>query len=225
MEVIHMEFFLDTANIEEIKRINRLGLVNGVTTNPTIIAKENRDFEEVIKEICSIVEGPVSAEVIGVTTNEMVKEARVIADWAPNIVVKIPMTEAGLETVNILSKEGIKTNVTLIFSVAQGLMAAKAGATYISPFVGRVDDIGEDGIELIQNLKQVLRNYQYTAKIITASVRTIGHLEKAAVAGADIATIPGTLLPKLWKHPLTDNGIQQFLEDWKRVPKRFETLL
>ncbi|MCM3023969.1 fructose-6-phosphate aldolase [Heyndrickxia ginsengihumi] len=220
-----MEFFLDTANIEEIKRINRLGLVNGVTTNPTIIAKENRDFEEVIKEICSIVEGPVSAEVIGVTTNEMVKEARVIADWAPNIVVKIPMTEAGLETVNILSKEGIKTNVTLIFSVAQGLMAAKAGATYISPFVGRVDDIGEDGIELIQNLKQVLRNYQYTAKIITASVRTIGHLEKAAVAGADIATIPGTLLPKLWKHPLTDNGIQQFLEDWKRVPKRFETLL
>lgn len=225
MEVIHMEFFLDTANIEEIKRINRLGLVNGVTTNPTIIAKENRDFEEVIKEICSIVEGPVSAEVIGVTTNEMVKEARVIADWAPNIVVKIPMTEAGLETVNILSKEGIKTNVTLIFSVAQGLMAAKAGATYISPFVGRVDDIGEDGIELIQNLKQVLRNYQYSAKIITASVRTIGHLEKAAVAGADIATIPGTLLPKLWKHPLTDNGIQQFLEDWKRVPKRFETLL
>ncbi len=220
-----MEFFLDTANIEEIKRINRLGLVNGVTTNPTIIAKENRDFEEVIKEICSIVEGPVSAEVIGVTTNEMVKEARVIADWAPNIAVKIPMTEAGLETVNILSKEGIKTNVTLIFSVAQGLMAAKAGATYISPFVGRVDDIGEDGIELIQNLKQVLRNYQYTAKIITASVRTIGHLEKAAVAGADIATIPGTLLPKLWKHPLTDNGIQQFLEDWKRVPKRFETLL
>lgn len=213
-----MKFFMDTANIEEIKRINRLGLVDGVTTNPSIIAKEGRDFEETIKEICSIVDGPVSAEVIGLTVEEMVEEARNIATWAPNVVVKIPMTEAGLEAVNILSQEGIKTNVTLIFSVAQGLMAAKAGATYVSPFVGRVDDIGEDGIELIRNLKQTLSNYQFETEIITASIRTINHLEKAAIAGADIATIPGSLLPKLWKHPLTDNGIEQFLKDWEKVP-------
>ncbi|WP_068674967.1 fructose-6-phosphate aldolase [Oceanobacillus sp. Castelsardo] len=219
-----MKFYLDTANMEEIKRITRLGLVDGVTTNPTIIAKENRDFEETIKEICSIVDGPVSAEVIGLAVDEMVEEARNIATWAPNVVVKIPMTEDGLEAVNILSKEGIKTNVTLIFSVAQGLMAAKAGATYVSPFVGRVDDIGEDGIELIQNLKTTLANYGFETEIITASVRTISHLEKAAKAGADIATIPGSLLPKLWKHPLTDNGIKQFLEDWEKVPKKAESL-
>ncbi|WP_019378093.1 fructose-6-phosphate aldolase [Virgibacillus halodenitrificans] len=213
-----MKFFLDTANIEEIKRINKLGLVDGITTNPTIIAKENREFSEIIKEICSLVDGPVSAEVIGLTTVEMVEEAREIAQWASNVVVKIPMTEAGLEAVHILTKEGIKTNVTLVFSVAQGLMAAKAGATYISPFVGRVDDIGEDGIELIQNLKQTLNNYQFETEIITASIRTINHLEKAAIAGADIATIPGSLLPKLWSHPLTDKGIEQFLQDWKKVP-------
>lgn len=219
-----MKFFLDTANIEEIKRINRLGLVDGVTTNPTIISKEGRDFEEVIKEICSIVEGPVSAEVIGLTVEEMVSEARNIAQWASNIVVKIPMTEAGLEAVSILSKEGIKTNVTLIFSVAQGLMAAKAGATYVSPFVGRLDDIGVDGLELIQNLKTTLANFQFETEIITASVRTIGHLEEAALAGAHIATIPGSLLPKLWKHPLTDNGIAQFLADWEKVPKKADTL-
>lgn len=214
-----MDFYLDTANIEEIKRINRLGLVDGVTTNPSIIAKENRDFKETIKEICELVDGPVSAEVIGLTVEEMVAEARDIATWASNVVVKIPMTEAGLEAVNILYKEGIKTNVTLIFSVSQGLMAAKAGATYVSPFVGRIDDIGEDGLELIQNLKTTLQNYHFNTKIITASIRTINHLEKAAIAGADIATIPGSLLPKLWKHPLTDNGIEQFLADWESVPK------
>lgn len=214
-----MDFYLDTANIEEIKRINRLGLVDGVTTNPSIIAKENRDFKETIKEICELVDGPVSAEVIGLTVKEMVAEARDIATWASNVVVKIPMTEAGLEAVNILYKEGIKTNVTLIFSVSQGLMAAKAGATYVSPFVGRIDDIGEDGLELIQNLKTTLQNYHFNTKIITASIRTMNHLEKAAIAGADIATIPGSLLPKLWKHPLTDNGIEQFLADWESVPK------
>jgi transaldolase len=215
-----MKFFLDTANVEEIKRINALGLVDGVTTNPTIISKEGRDFEEVIKEICSIVDGPVSAEVIGLTTEEMVKEARVIAKWASNIVVKIPMTEAGLAAVNILSKEGIKTNVTLIFSVAQGLMAAKAGATFVSPFVGRLDDIGVEGLDLIARLKQTLVNYGFKTEIITASVRNLKHLEEAAILGADIATIPGTLFPKLWSHPLTDNGIAQFLEDWKKVPAK-----
>lgn len=215
-----MKFFLDTANVEEIKRVNRLGLVDGVTTNPTIIAREGRDFEEVIKEICSIVDGPVSAEVIGLTTEEMVKEAREIAKWADNVVIKIPMTEDGLAAVNILSKEGIKTNVTLIFTVAQGLMAAKAGATYISPFVGRLDDIGTNGMDLIRGLKTVLDNYGYEAEIITASVRNLTHVEEAAKAGADIATIPGSLFPKLWSHPLTDKGIEQFLEDWKSVPKK-----
>ncbi|MEN0665080.1 fructose-6-phosphate aldolase [Caldifermentibacillus hisashii] len=215
-----MKFFLDTANTDEIKRVKRLGLVNGVTTNPTIIAHEGRDFEEVIKEICSIVDGPVSAEVIGLTTEEMVKEARVLATWAPNVVVKIPMTEAGLAAVHILSKEGIKTNVTLIFTVAQGLMAAKAGATYVSPFVGRLDDIGTEGLQLIKRLKTVLSNYNYETEIITASVRNLQHVEEAAIAGADIATIPGNLFPKLWSHPLTEKGIKQFLEDWKKVPKK-----
>jgi transaldolase len=210
-----MKFFLDTANVEEIKRINALGLVDGVTTNPTIISKEGRPFEEVIKEICSIVDGPVSAEVIGLQADEMVKEARVIAEWAPNVVVKIPMTEEGLKAVHILSKENIKTNVTLIFSVAQGLLAAKAGATFISPFLGRLDDIGIDGMDLIRRLKKVLDNYGLKAEIISASVRHLGHMEAAAEAGSHIATIPGSLFPKLWAHPLTDKGIDAFLKDWE----------
>lgn len=209
-----MKFFLDTANVEEIKRINALGLVDGVTTNPSIIAKEGRNFEEVIKEICSIVDGPVSAEVTGLTTEEMVEEARQVAQWASNVVVKIPMTEDGLAAVNILSKEGIKTNVTLIFTVSQGLMAAKAGATYISPFIGRLDDIGTDGLLLINKLKTVLSNYDFKTEIISASIRHIGHLEAAAEAGAHIATIPGSIFPKLWSHPLTDSGISAFMKDW-----------
>lgn len=212
-----MKFFLDTAGVDEIKRIKKLGLVDGVTTNPSIIAKEGKDFETVIKEICSIVDGPVSAEVIGLTAEEMIEEGREIAKWAPNVIVKIPMTEEGLEAVYTLEAEGIQTNVTLVFSVAQGLMAAKAGASYISPFVGRIDDIGEDGMKLIQNLRQTLVNYDYQSEIITASIRTIAHLEQASIAGAHIATIPGSLLPKLWKHPLTDKGIEQFLNDWKTV--------
>src|SRR5699024_334172 len=214
-----MKFFLDTANIEEIKRIHRLGLVDGITTNPSIVEKEKRDFKEVVQEICELVDGPVSAEVIGLTVDEMLEEARNIVKWASNVVVKIPMTEAGLEAVKILAEEGIKTNVTLIFSVTQGLMAAKAGASYISPFVGRVDDMGEDGLELVQNLKQTMNNYQFNTEIITASIRNIGHLERAAISGADIATIPGSILPKLWTHPLTDKGIDQFLEDWKSMSK------
>lgn len=209
-----MKFFLDTANVAEIKRISALGLVDGVTTNPSIIAKEGRNFEEVIKEICAIVDGPVSAEVTGLTTLEMVEEARQVAQWASNVVVKIPMTEDGLAAVNILSKEGIKTNVTLIFTVSQGLMAAKAGATYISPFIGRLDDIGTDGLLLINKLKTVLSNYDFETEIISASIRHIGHLEAAAEAGAHIATIPGSIFPKLWSHPLTDSGISAFMKDW-----------
>lgn len=210
-----MKFFLDTANIEEIKRINELGLVDGVTTNPTIISKEGRDFKEVITEICQIVDGPVSAEVIGLDTETMLKEARDIATWAENIVVKIPMTESGLRAVNVLSKEGIKTNVTLVFTVAQGLMAAKAGATFVSPFVGRLDDIGTDSLALIGRLKKILKEYGYTTEIIAASIRGLKHVEDVAELGADIATIPGSLFPKLWSHPLTDNGIEAFLKDWE----------
>lgn len=217
-----MKFYLDTANLEEIRRINRLGLVDGVTTNPSLIATEIEkgrgvDFRSQIRAICAEVSGPVSAEVIGLTVEEMLAEARDIATWADNVVVKVPMTEAGLEAVYQLSQEGIKTNVTLIFSVAQGLMAAKAGATYISPFIGRIDDIGEDGLELVANLKEVMTRFHYKTEIIAASIRTIIHLEESALAGADIATIPGSLLPKLWSHPLTDIGIARFLEDWQNA--------
>ena len=215
-----MKFFLDTANVDEIKRINELGLVDGVTTNPTIIAKEGRDFEEVIKEICSLVDGPVSAEVTGSQAEEMIAEAEVLAKWARNVVVKIPMTEQGLKAVNTLSKKGIKTNVTLVFTVAQGLMASKAGATYISPFLGRLDDIGTDSMALIKNLRKVLDNYGYKAEIISASVRGLEHVEKVAELGADIATIPGNLFPKLWSHPLTDKGIEQFEKDWVAFSNR-----
>lgn len=211
-----MKFFLDTANIDEIKRINDLGLVDGITTNPTIISKEGRDFEEVIKEICSIVDGPVSAEVVGLTYDEMVSEAREVAKWANNVVVKIPMTEEGLRAVHTLSQENIKTNVTLVFTVSQGLMAAKAGATYVSPFLGRLDDIGTDGLQLVAELKSVFELYDYPTEIIAASIRHLPHLEKTALTGADIATIPGSIFPKLWSHPLTDSGIEGFLADWKK---------
>ena len=209
-----MKFFLDTANVDQIKRINDLGLCDGVTTNPSLINKEGRDFKEVVTEIASFVDGPISAEVTSYDYETMVKEAREIAKWSDNIVVKIPMTEDGLKAVNTLSKEGIKTNCTLIFSVAQGLMAAKAGATYISPFVGRIDDMGEDGIRLIYDLKTVLDNYGLESEIIAASIRTKKHLEEAALAGAHIATIPGTLFEKLWTHPLTTQGIESFKKDW-----------
>lgn len=209
-----MKFFLDTANVEQIKRINDLGLCDGVTTNPSLINKEGRDFKEVVTEIASFVDGPISAEVTHYDYEGMVEEARDIAKWVDNIVVKIPMTEDGLKAINTLSKEGIKTNCTLIFSVSQGLMASKAGATYISPFIGRIDDMGEDGIRLIYDLKTVLDNYGLKSEIIAASIRTNKHLEEAALAGAHIATIPGTLFEKMWTHPLTTQGIENFKKDW-----------
>lgn len=214
-----MKFFLDTANVEEIRRIEKLGLVDGVTTNPTLISKEGRPFKEVIQEIASFVDGPVNAEVVGLKAEEMVTEARKLAAWGDNVIVKIPMSEAGLEAVHTLTKEGIKTNVTLVFSIAQGLMAAKAGASYISPFVGRLDDIGKDGVELVAELKQVMEEYGYKTEIIAASVRHLQHLESIALTGADIATIPGSIFPKLWDHPLTDKGIDGFLKDWETYEK------
>lgn len=213
-----MKFFLDTGNVEEIRRINRLGLVDGVTTNPTLIAKEKRPFKEIIQEICREVSGPVSAEVVSIRAADMIREAHELASWADNVVIKLPMTEDGLEATYRLSREGIKTNVTLIFSAAQGLLAAKAGATYISPFVGRLDDTGVDGLKLIRDLREILDQHQYPAEIITASVRNIMHVQEAALAGAHIATIPGSVFPSLWKHPLTDIGIDRFLKDWAQVP-------
>ncbi|WP_017813574.1 MULTISPECIES: fructose-6-phosphate aldolase [Paenibacillus] len=219
-----MKFFLDTGNIEEIKRIARLGIVDGVTTNPSLIAKEGRVFKDVIDEICAIIDGPVSAEVVSLDAEGMLKEAHEIAKWAPNIVIKLPMTEEGLYACNQLSKEGIKTNVTLIFTPAQGLMAAKAGATFISPFVGRLDDIGIDGMQLIRDLRQILDTYGLKSEIIAASIRNLEHVREAALAGAHISTIPGTLVPTLWKHPLTDSGIERFLKDWETVPQAKEAV-
>ena len=215
-----MKFFLDTANVEDIKRINGLGLVDGVTTNPTIIAKEGRDFEEVIKEICEIVEGPVSAEVIGLKAEEMITEARAISKWADNVVVKIPMTEEGLKAVNVLSKEGIQTNVTLIFTVSQGLMAMKAGATFISPFVGRLEDIGVNANELIEELRDIIDMYGFDTEIIAASIRNTTHVENVALLGAHIATIPSSLFGPMMHHTLTDSGIATFLKDWDAFKKK-----
>jgi len=216
---IRLKFFLDTANVDEIKRINELGLVDGITTNPTLISKENRPFREVIEDITNIVDGPVSAEVVSLDAEGMIKEGRELASWADNVVVKIPMTEDGLKAINTLSNEGIKINTTLIFSVAQGLMATKAGASYISPFLGRLDDIGTDGLDLVSGLRQVLDVYDYDTEIIAASVRHLPHLEGIAKIGADIATIPGSKFPKFWDHPLTDKGIDGFLKDWEEYEK------
>lgn len=210
-----MKFFLDTADVSAIKTINELGVVDGVTTNPTIISREGRDFETVIKEICQIVDGPVSAEVTGVTAEEMITEARDIAKWADNIVVKIPMTMEGLKAVNVLSKENIKTNVTLIFTISQGLMAIKAGATFISPFVGRLEDIGTDAYQLISDLREIIDFYDFDTEIIAASIRNTVHVENVAKRGAHIATIPDTVFDKMTKHPLTDSGLTQFMQDWK----------
>ncbi|XCY62625.1 fructose-6-phosphate aldolase [Streptococcus iniae] len=214
-----MKFFLDTANVEAIRAINTLGVVDGVTTNPTIISREGRDFETVIKEICDIVDGPVSAEVTGLTADEMVSEARVLAKWHENVVVKIPMTTEGLKATNILSKEGIKTNVTLIFTVSQGLMAMKAGATYISPFIGRLEDIGSDPYQLIEDLREIIDLYGYESEIISASIRNATHVEAVAKLGSHIATIPDNLFDKMTQHPLTENGIKQFMEDWASFKK------
>lgn len=215
-----MKFFLDTANVDEIKRVNDLGLCDGVTTNPSLINKEGRDFKEVVSEISKIVDGPVSAEVTCYNYEGMVDQARDLAKWSDNIVVKIPMTEDGLKAIHTLSKEGIKTNCTLIFSLSQGIMAMKAGATYISPFMGRIDDMGENGAELVASLRDVIDIYGYESEIIAASIRHINHLEEAALAGAHIATIPGSLFEKLWTHPLTTAGIDAFVKDWEKFEAR-----
>lgn len=214
-----MEIFIDTANIKEIKEAISLGLIDGVTTNPTLIARENQPALDLLKEICSLVSGPVSAEVIALDAQGMAAEARQLAKIAKNIVVKIPLVKEGLRAVRVLSREGIKTNVTLCFSPNQALLAAKAGADYVSPFVGRLDDISEDGMGLIKDIKTIYNNYGFKTKIIVASVRSPMHVATAALLGADIATIPLAVIEQLIKHPLTDIGVQRFLDDWKKIPK------
>lgn len=214
-----MKFFIDTANIEEIKKGLALGMVDGVTTNPSLVAKEPRPFGEILRDICALVEGPVSAEVISLEADGMVAEARELMKIADNIVIKIPMIEEGLKAVKRLTAEGIKTNVTLIFSASQALLAAKAGATYVSPFVGRLDDISVNGLDLIADIMTILRNYGFATEVIVASVRNPMHVVESALLGADIATLPYKVIAQLAKHPLTDIGMQQFLADWEKRQK------
>ena len=214
-----MKFFIDTAHVEDIRKANDMGVICGVTTNPSLIAKEGRDFKEVIKEITEIVDGPISGEVKATTVDAegMIMEGREIAAIHPNMVVKIPMTVEGLKAVKVLSKEGIKTNVTLIFSANQALLAARAGATYVSPFLGRLDDISSPGIELVENIVDIFRNYDIRTEIIAASIRNTVHVTECALAGADIATVPYAVIEQMTKHPLTDQGIVKFQEDYRKV--------
>jgi transaldolase len=214
-----MKIFIDTASVKEIKNAMDLGVVDGVTTNPSLMAKENKPAKELLKEICSITPGPVSAEVISLDAEGMIKEARTLAEIAKNIVVKIPLTKDGIKAVRILSQEGIKTNVTLCFSANQALLVAKVGADYVSPFIGRLDDISQVGMDLIRNIKTIYNNYSFKTQIIVASVRNPVHVLDAALVGADISTIPFAVIEQLIRHPLTDIGIQRFLEDYKKIPK------
>ncbi len=214
-----MKFFIDTANLDEIKKGLEMGMVDGVTTNPSLVAKEDKPFTEILAEICRLVDGPVSAEVVSLDADGMYKEAKVLAAMSDNIVIKIPMIVEGLKAVKRLTAEGIRTNVTLVFSSAQALLAAKAGATYVSPFVGRLDDIGEHGMDLISDIMTVYRNYGYESEVIVASIRNPLHVMDAAMIGADIATIPLKVIEQLAKHPLTTNGVAQFLADWEKRKK------
>jgi transaldolase len=212
-----MKFFIDTANVAEIKQAKEMGMADGVTTNPSLVARENRAFRPLIEEICRIVEGPVSAEVVSQETEDMVKEAENLAKIAENIVVKIPMTVEGLKATKVLSEKDIRVNMTLAFSPLQALLAAKAGASYVSPFVGRLDDIAHDGMKLVEQIITIYENYDFPTEVIVASVRHPLHVLHAALLGADIATIPFKVIKQLAKHPLTDIGLKRFLDDWQKV--------
>ena len=216
-----MKFFIDTANPGEIKKAYEMGVIDGVTTNPTLISKENKDFDSLIKEICEIIQGlPISLEVLSLNAEGMIEEARNLAKIGKNIVVKIPMTSEGLKTTKVLFSEGIKTNTTLVFSPTQALLAAKAGTTYVSPFIGRLDDISQTGMDLIEQIMTIFNNYNFESQVIVSSIRHPIHVLEAALIGADVATIPYKVIEHLVKHPLTDIGIERFLTDWKKVPKR-----
>ena len=212
-----MKFFVDTADVSEIRELNDLGLIDGVTTNPSLIMKSGRDIREVTKEICSIVEGPVSAEVAATDYETIMKEAAVLAKIADNICIKLPLTLDGLKACRALTSDGHMTNVTLCFSANQALLAAKAGASFISPFIGRLDDMGIDGMDLIREIRQIYDNYGFDTEILAASIRTVGHVKEAALIGADVATIPASTIKALVKHPLTDKGLDAFLADWKKT--------
>jgi len=215
-----VKLFIDSANIDEIREVAEMGIVCGVTTNPSLVAKEGRDFKEVVAEICEIVDGPVSAEVISLDAEGMVREATEISAWSPNIVIKIPMTSEGLKAVKALSAKGIKTNVTLVFSSGQALLAARAGATYVSPFAGRLDDISSDGMGVVGEIAAIFDIHGIPTEIIAASIRHPMHVIEAALVGSDIATVPYRVLMQMTKHPLTDAGIERFLADWEKATKK-----
>ena len=212
-----MKIFIDTANIEEIKKANEWGVIDGVTTNPSLVAKEGREFKELVQQIINIVNGPISVEVISTNAEGMVKEAVELSEWSQNIVVKIPMIPEGLKAVKVLGAKDIKTNVTLTFSVNQALLAAKAGATYVSPFIGRLDDIGHEGMQIVRDMVKIFNIYDFKTEVLVASIRHSLHVIEAAKAGAHVATIPFNVIEKMFKHPLTDIGLERFLEDWKKV--------
>ena len=213
-----MKFFLDTANLNEIRDVASTGILDGITTNPTLISKEGNPFEEQLLKICALVDGPISAETVSLDAKGMVDEGRHLAKLHKNIVIKCPMTREGLKATKILSDEGIRVNVTLIFSAPQALMAAKAGAAYVSPFVGRLDDIGQDGMVLIKDIVGIFGNYDFKTEVLVASVRGPGHVVQAALLGADVCTLPAKVFEMMLKHPLTDKGVEQFLKDWEKVP-------
>ena len=215
-----MKIFIDTANLEHIREVNSWGILDGVTTNPTLVAKEGKEFAGTIREICSIVDGDISAEAVSMDSEGMIAEARELSKMHKNVVVKIPMTAEGLKAVKVLSAEGVRTNVTLVFSANQALLAAKAGATYVSPFVGRLDDINHTGMDLVRDIVGIFEIHGYDTQVIAASIRHPLHVTEAALAGAHVATIPYDVLKKMLKHNLTDAGIQRFLKDWEKVPKK-----
>lgn len=215
-----MKIFIDTANIEQIREVNSWGILDGVTTNPSLIAKERKDFATIVKEICEVVNGPISVEVVSLKADQMFAEGMRLAAVNENIVIKVPMTEEGLKATKLLSNEGVAVNMTLIFSANQALLAAKAGARYVSPFVGRLDDVGQDGMSLVSDIMDILDNYDFETEVIVASVRDPIHVTDAARIGAHIATVPYDVLKKMFKHPLTDIGIERFLKDWEKVSKQ-----
>lgn len=214
-----MKLFLDTADVREIREAHSWGILDGVTTNPSLVAREGRDFHEALRDICEIVKGPISAEVVSLEAEEMIAEGRGLAKIADNIVVKVPIIKEGLKAIKALSSDGVRVNTTLIFSSPQALLAAKAGAAYVSPFVGRLDDIGHDGMQLVREMREIFDNYGFRCEILAASIRHPMHVVEAARAGADVATLPFKVLESLLKHPLTDIGLQKFLKDWEKVPR------
>ncbi len=214
-----MKIFLDTANIKSIRHYSEMGMVDGITTNPTLLSKESGDPEEIMKEIVKIVQGPVSLEVISTETNQIIEEAYILKRYGSNVIIKVPMIPNGLKAVKKLKEEGIETNVTLVFSANQALLAAKAGASYVSPFIGRLDDVGNDGMNLIRDIKQIFKNYQYDTKLLVASIRHPIHVIESAKSGADVVTLPPDILGKMFIHPLTDKGLKTFISDWENLKK------